>query len=411
MTQARPDERTPTRMSETGQMLRGAPSGVTTIWTRRPGSLGQTREDADPLGLRSAANRVARRLVPALTKTSFRVRGFALLCFGLDAARRGGGRAPTQVDGAFLRFERLVVYAQRQHYRAAGRLPASVRYAGTRRAFSRLSSATGLDLDRPLLLNGDLSGLWSSYRRPALRLGLIRPVAGGSRPSAVEPTPLGSRLAAALHGSAIADVNAVRRLVRGDARVAVEMAGEIIAKDEATPSGSESAVLGEAMSGLDERSASSGAGRPFAALLAAYDAAGGSLTIDGMPRALLTEQQREALEDAVAISRLLDEVEVPYRRWVTGSDATVDLDFAAPEWRRVELMGEPDLLALRAELQRESTLDAVHRWHQRLSVERGREAWEQGEDRPGRRSPLSLDFTLSTISRLFDEGVHVGKSS
>jgi len=65
-----------------------APASVGFVWTDPPDNMGQVRDTADPLGFRAAAVRGAHRLVPALTKSSFRARGFALVCFGLDAARR-----------------------------------------------------------------------------------------------------------------------------------------------------------------------------------------------------------------------------------------------------------------------------------------------------------------------------------
>jgi hypothetical protein len=66
--------------------------------------MGQARDTADPLGFRAAAVRVARRLVPALTQSSFRARGFSLVCFGLDAGRRPPTLLDRAIDDAFLRF-------------------------------------------------------------------------------------------------------------------------------------------------------------------------------------------------------------------------------------------------------------------------------------------------------------------
>ncbi len=131
--------------------MRALPTGVDFVWTEPPDGLGQARDTADPLGFRSSALGMARRLVPALTQTSHRTRGFSLICFGVDAGRRQPALPPSGVNDAYRRFERLVVYAQCSHFDMEGRLPGDIRYAGSRRAYARLSAASALDLNRPLL--------------------------------------------------------------------------------------------------------------------------------------------------------------------------------------------------------------------------------------------------------------------
>jgi len=76
-----------------------AAARVSFVWTDSPDSTGQARGTAVPLGFRAAAVRVAHRLMPALRHSSFRNRGFALVCFGLDAARGNPVLPDPEIDG------------------------------------------------------------------------------------------------------------------------------------------------------------------------------------------------------------------------------------------------------------------------------------------------------------------------
>ncbi len=395
--------------------VRSAPASVGFVWTDPPDSLGQARDTADPLGFRAAAVRVAHRLVPALTQSSFRARGFALVCFGLDAARRNPVLPDPEIDGAFLRFERLVVYAQCHHH-PEGNLPDDVRYSGTRRAYARLHSSSDLDLNLPLLLHDDLSGgLWGAYRRPALHLGLLRPRGNRSNPAATGLSALGTELAKTVEGSGVAYPTATRKLVRDRTRWATrEQAADLVPADTGTPSTHEVDVLSHTLAAYDDRREEQGKGRPFAALRAAFNADGGDLNLDHINRSTLTEGQAQALDDARALTALMMAVEKPYRKWVTGRSATLPKTVAQNSaWALVRAMGEPDLSRLLTDLDTDPTLDTVHRHHQRLAAERGREPWERDEPRLGREEMVAADFTLPTAANLFTDGVdpHRGRGA
>jgi hypothetical protein len=389
--------------------VRSAPLTVDFVWTESSESMGQARDTADPLGFRAAAVRVARRLVPALTQRSFRTRGFALACFGLDASCRPPWLADEgERDVTFLRFEHLVVYAQCGHY-PEGTFPDHVRYAGTRRAYARLRGATELDLNRSLFLNDDLSGgLWGAYRRPALQLGLLRPWSNhSSNPAFTELTALGLELAKAIENSAVQFPTKTRKLVRNRTLwTTPEDAAELIVSDTGTPTGHELDVLSRTLGVYDTRSAEKGKGRPFASLRKAFDDNGGNLALDSLDRSALTEGQAQALDDAQALVALMDAVEKPYRLWVNGERVDFPQSVAQhPGWAIVRLMGEPELSRLAMDLNAEPTLDAVHRHQKLLATDRGREPWESDEPRLGREEMLLPDFTLGSMARLFGEGI------
>lgn len=387
--------------------VQSAPTDVSFVWTERPDGMGQSRDTADPLGFRAAAVRVAHRLVPALTQTSFRARGFGLVCFGLDAARRKPELAGQALDQTFLRFERLVVYAQCLHHPDG--MPDDVRYSGTRRAYMRLQSESDLDLNLPLLLHDDLSGgLWASYRRPAMHLGLLRPLGNRSNPAYTGPTKLGESLAKSVEGPVVADPRVTRKLLRDRKKtVTREQATSLIPVDTGTPIPDEVEILSRAMRAYDDERTERGSGRPFAALRKAFDAAGGELALDSINRARLTEGQAQALDDAQALTDLMQAVEEPYRRWVTGNRAALPREVARnPAWARVQVMGEPDLCRLDEDLATSPSFGTVHRHQQRLALERGREPWELDEAVQGREELVSFEFTLPTATRLFFDGVN-----
>jgi hypothetical protein len=377
-------------------------------WTEIPDDIGQGRDTADPLAFRAAATRVARRLVPALTQTSSRVRGFALVCFGLDAVHRPPALSDAEVDRAFLRFERLVVYAQCCHYEEDGRLPDEVHYAGSRRAFTRLGITPELDLNLPLLLHEDFSGgLWGTYRRPALRLGLLTLTGSRSRPTTTRLTKLGRELAHVLEFEPITNAARVRQVARDSTwRSTADEAEDLVSADSGGATGQEAAVMSTALSRCDAVREGNGRGRPFKALRDAYDAGGGNLALDDLHATLLTEGQVQALEDARALTDLMTCIEDPYRRWVTGSKARLPTGVATHRaWDRARTIGEPDLIDLQEALKADPSLAAVHRQQERVADSRGRESWVLGDPRPGRDETLSLDFSLTAASRIFRDGV------
>lgn len=389
-------------------MTRGAPVGVTYGWTEIPDDIGQSRDTADPLAFRAAATRIARRLVPALTQTSSRVRGFALVCFGLDAAHRPPALSDTEVDRAFLRFERLVVYAQCCHYAEDGRLPDEVRYAGSRRAFTRLGISLYLDLNLPLLLHEDFSGgLWGTYRRPALRLGLLTMTGSRSRPAATRLTALARELGHVLEFEPITNATGVRKVSRDSTlQPTADEAEDLVSADSSGATEQEAAVMSIALSRYDDVREGNGRGRPFNALRNAYDAGGGNLALEDLNATVLTEGQVQALEDARALTDLMTCIEDPYRRWVTGSKARLPVGVATHRaLDRARTIGEPELIDLQEALKADPSLASVHRHQERVAESRGRESWVQGDPRPGRDETLSLDFSLTAASSIFRDGV------
>jgi hypothetical protein len=387
--------------------VRSAPSGVRVQWTTPPENLGHARDTADPLGFRATATRIARRLVPALTQTSFRVRGFSLTCFGLEAAHRQPALIDEAIDQTFLRFEHLVVYAQCLRH-VEGKLPENARYSGIRRAYRNLDDPE-LDLNKSLLLHDDLSGgLWGTYRRPAMQLGLLDQRWRGSTPAATRATPLGEALARTLDGTAISDPKAARKLVRDPLRFTDSARAEyLVAEDTGSSTDEEAIALTSALTQYDTARQERDRGRPFAALRSAYDAATGDLSIATIDGTLLAQGQARALEEARALTALMNAVERPYRLWVTGNTANLKKSVLNdPAWALVATDGEPDIQSLRSELQLDGSLTAVHRHQARLAIARGGEPWEYGDPRQGREKLDPVDFTMGTIASLFRDGVN-----
>ena len=134
------------------------------------------RESADPLGFRSVANSIARDLVPGLTNSTWLPRGYSLVCLGVDFAQAGD--TPARRNDRYLRFERLFVLAAQ--LKNGDEHP----YPGKRVA-ARLLGQPGerAPLDRALLSRELAGGMWSTYRRSAINLGLLRQVGRGAKPA------------------------------------------------------------------------------------------------------------------------------------------------------------------------------------------------------------------------------------
>ena len=82
-----------------------------TAWTVPFDVATGSRDSGDPLGFRAYANRLARELVPGLTKANQLTRGFSVLCLGLQIAQSTGA-SEAEVRDRFLRFERLWVASE-----------------------------------------------------------------------------------------------------------------------------------------------------------------------------------------------------------------------------------------------------------------------------------------------------------
>jgi hypothetical protein len=238
-------------------------------------------------------------------------------------------------------------------------------------------------------------------------LGLLRVKWNRTNPAATVLAQLGVALASTLEPSAIANGAGVRKLARDVARwTTADQAAALIPADTGLATAKESATLSRAFSAYDDQRDNENRGRPFASLRAAYDDAGGKLTLEDLDARLLTEGQRHALPDALALADLMSNLEAPYRLWVTGQKASLPKTIATyPAWARVRAMGEPELVELHDELKGDPSLDALHRHQERVAARRGREPWVRGDPRAGRDKILPFDFTLGVTSSLFNEGV------
>jgi hypothetical protein len=152
--------------------------------------LSNSRDGADPLGFRAAANRLALRLSPGLSRSSPLTCGFGLLAMGLSLSQD-----KTRSDELMQRFERFWVLAHLQS------LPegTSASFAGKLVATPLLKSDS-LDLTADLIQDQLSRGLWGAYRRPARLFGLIEMDSSGrrdARPSTTHLTASGKELAKA----------------------------------------------------------------------------------------------------------------------------------------------------------------------------------------------------------------------
>jgi hypothetical protein len=185
-----------------------------------------------------------------------------------------------------------------------------------------------------------------------------------------------------------------------------EEASSLIPVDSGRATAKEAATLTRAFIAYDDGRVSEGRGRPFASLRAAYDAGDGKLALHDLDASSLTEGQVQALDDALALDRLMTFVEMPYRRWVVGGKNGLPKNVAEDAaWARVRTIGESDLVALHDDLKKDPCLAAVHRHHERIAASRGREPWVRGDPFPGRDRLAPFDFTLGAVASLFRDGV------
>ncbi|WP_020379420.1 hypothetical protein [Candidatus Microthrix parvicella] len=367
-----------------------------TAWTApladdRPGE----RDGGDPLGLRSYANRLARQLVPGLTQATFQTRGFSMLCLGAHLA--AATKTEAEAQRTFQHLERLWVAASVYHHGDEAGV------AGKRRA-KRLLMGAGVTgeypLDRPLLARPFPAGTLATYRRAAAAFGLVKGATGRrTRLLDVRLTSEGKDLAAAFRSAAFAGTRA-GHWARQDSVSSHRVLAAIGADPQ--PSRAEIEALSAGMEAYDGFH-----DRPISRLRSEYDRNNGVLDLDAIDAASLTAAQAGALEQARALVDAIDQLEFPLRQWVTtgGPPEIQQTVLALPIW---ELGAhEPEISRLyRRLLSAADGLDAaVLQFHQERARMRGATAWEPGSELPTANQYVLPDFTLGSLSALFDEGV------
>ena len=346
------------------------------------------RDTGDPLGIRAWGNRVARRLVPGLTRVSRSTRGFSLLCFCLSESKKYRGHERE----AFLRAERLWVGA----YVAGG---GGTDLAGVRAA-GRLLSDDGYPLDRPILSDQLAGGVWGQYRRAAVSFGMVsgaglgRLTMGTTRVRA-PGRDMAACLRREMHGTHLA-----RFLTsQGTHLVPRHTLDKITATSPLAEA--EVGALSEGMREFDK--ARDGA---LGRLRAIYETDGLDVDSVAMSPDRLSDLQAAAAVSAVAVRDLVDLVEVPYRRWITNLGRNpVSIDVPGVIWDLAGREHESDVARLGraiAEARLGARMDAVHDFHRTLAQERGSDPWEPGHS-PGEGSPPT--FALDAAAQLFGEGV------
>jgi hypothetical protein len=371
-------------------------------WSREDLRLGVGRQGSDPLGFRAWANRVARDLTPGVTNFTTRVRGFALLCGGVRIASQAASTNLLTPDEAFRRFETLWVHAQTRHLlskRTAERWPGS-------RTAARLQDENSLDLSIGLLASPLASGIFGSYRRGAIRLRLVQPPQRGAiRPDTARLTRSGMQLAEeCLKRFWASDAGGGRnsQLLRALRTGRASSNDLSTIRVDSRPAMHESAILQKAIDNSDEL-----VRLGLAALRRQYDIQSDMLAVlDGDGE--LTPFQSQARVTAQIILRLVDEIETPYRQWISGNEVSPVPDSVWADdalWTAVEARGGTDALALRRHAREQGGWDGVDNWQRQLSELRGSDPVERGyvtKDYAGASPPT---FGLLAVKSLFDDGL------
>jgi hypothetical protein len=360
--------------------------------------LSNSRDGGDPLGFRAAANRVARRLSPGLSRSSPLTRGFGLLAMGLSLSSD-----EISADELMQRFERFWVLAHVQS------LPegTSASFAGKLVA-TRLLKSDYLDLTVDLIQDQLSRGLWGAYRRPARLFGLIEMDSAGrrdARPSTTHLTASGKELAKATRAAILGgELKRIGALLEYDQIHREDL--EAVVGPGPAPSQAEVEILSAGMAKFDERHR-----HPYKGLRACFtqSAEREELTIDSLDASLLNDDQRNAHQLGLAIAHLINEVELPYREWMLGNQVSLPLAITQDRaWREVEQSGERDLVDLYQRLLASGSQDLLVTAdeHQGLLAEaRGSTPWERDLTNPSWSDPGSPDFGLSSPRSLFREDV------
>lgn len=384
-------------------MLKAELAGPRFGWTAIGSSGSSGRDTADPLGLRAWGYRVARGLVPALTSTTTRVRGFSLCCAGVTMLRRVENKHPgVDLDEVWLRMVRCWTLAQTQHYLAGN---TGAVWPGRRRAESLLLSGDPISVAEPLLQQEMSVGLWGSYRTGLGRYGLTRPLVGArrTRPSGAQLTSSGTWLAAAATRLATpmvwdgwyADTTATTTTL-------AEL-GDIDPDRDADDR--ECGRLADAL-----RRADVNALEDHARLREVYDA--GQLALATIPVDALSSTQRASLVIARHLADLVDQVERPYRSWLAGENAALGAGIAThPGWAEAD--PSEDVIGQLVERLRADgpTLTTLHAHAAHVARLRGADPVERHGVADDYAEAPGPDFLISAARSLFSEGYLAGAAS
>ncbi len=129
----------------------------------------------------------------------------------------------------------------------------------------------------------------------------------------------------------------------------------------------------------------------------------GQLDLDLLGRSV----QCDAAEAGRGLDDLMAAIEEPYRRWVTGADATLDRDVAGlSNWSAAaRRRAEPDLVRLQSRLNESASFETIHEHQEWLAGRRGGQPWVRGEPARSRARFERAEFGLSAPRSLFDEGI------
>jgi hypothetical protein len=347
----------------------------------------------DPLGFRSYADRIGGRLVPVLTPGTSRVRGFSLLCLGVQQAQQAADAVGARARLARLEAIWLVAEA---HRAVADPMPGGPPFHAAR---------VNHPLDRPGRDRQLRAGVWGTYRRAGVAFGLLAPFAGRAEVEAARLTPRGAALAAAFRAAGLPPRARLGNWLQQDSVATTVLArmqvGTGAGADEAGP-------VGGGMASFDAHH-----GRELGRLRAAFDAAG-SLALEEIPPPPLTDGQRQALREARALVEVVRAVEAPYRDWLATGEGSLPTEvWELDGWRLAAAAGEHGLERLHARGSAAAAgdaLPAVHRHQRWLAAGRGAPAWEVGEGEHVVTDPerLDPDVALGAAERLFREGVDPG---
>lgn len=383
-------------------------------WSGMADALPVDRRTADPLGFRTAANAVARVLVPGLTQSTNHVRGFSLLTLGLQIATAPGGYDGDTPDDRYLRFERLWVLSQADT-RGRGRPLPGVK--GARRLLDVTwpkqrgrrdpGSGTGwLSLTVPLLQAPELSSSgWGMYRGGAEDFGLIQSSNGGrARPGGRACTSLGNELAQTVRKAVFQGLHIGQDVKQS----AVGFATVALIGERGSPGAAleEVQVLGRAVRQFDVM-------HDAALQRLARAHAAGRLFPRRLKPQELTSAQKEALEAAKALLHLMSRIEAGFRTWMAADADAVDVPtLSAAAW---ELATGPtwdrygDLARLRAKLGKRTSArsfwGAVQDHHDDLAARRRSAQWRKDAATAKELRYRAPDFTFGSARALFEEGL------
>lgn len=369
-----------------------------TSWTRPIDNFAiASRDGGDPLGFRAYATRLARQIVPGITRVTSTTRGFSVLCLGIDLTTSYAANEQ-EAREIFQKWERMWVAAQVHHLGDAATFPGLLR---ANQILNGLPRSQPYPLTKPLLTAQLSSGVWGGYRRAASAFRLISGAGQRSlRLSEVKLTKDGGDLMRHLRKTCLDGVQAAT-WVQKDAVPRSLL--EKLRADRSVSKG-EVQVLTRMIEAYDEYH-----DRSLGHLRAVYDQHGSAITVFDLPGAELSGRQAIAVPQAVALLEAIEEIEFRFRDWVvTGIEpAWPKTLLRLPIWQIADPQ-EVDLTALRARMASAQTGAigrAVLAHHQHLSAARGARAWELGSNASSAQQRRLPSFALDALSSLFDEGV------